>query len=84
MKLKFKIKGENQIISSAYFSREQDSFIINFWERWGFISYKQKGNQLFIKTENGDAEIRFSGNIPVLGETHEEKSQIVIQVTGWK
>ena len=36
MKLKFKIKGENQIISSAYLSREQDSFIINFNQQYPY------------------------------------------------
>ena len=82
--MKAKIKNGEQILFTEGFSNKWDNItdcmIINFKNKYTYISFKQLKNHLFIDTTEGEIDIVFTGEIPKLEFEHFEKDQLVLNV----
>ena len=68
-----------QTLISNYFWT--DLFIINFRDKYTYLSWKQaKTNHLLIETTQGQVDIVFTGEVPILSFNHFEKNQLVLNV----
>lgn len=82
--MKAKIKSGNEILFSKGFSNKwddlKDDMIINFMEKYTYISFKQVKNHLLINTTEGDIDIVFSGDVPKLEFSSFCKDQLVLKI----
>lgn len=54
--------------------------IINFSDKYTYLSFRQKKNHLYIETTNGEIDIVFTGYVPQLVFRNYEKDQLVLLV----
>ena len=82
--MKAKIKSGGQILFSLGCSnswdRITDCMVINFLNKYTYISFKQTKNHLHINTTEGEVDIVFTRETPVLELESFEKDQLVLKV----
>lgn len=74
-------KGQNLLfMAGCRFYRLVDTLIINFNNKYTFESFTQKTNHLLIKTIEGEIDIVFTGEIPILRFDDFCKDQLVLKI----
>lgn len=79
MKAKIK-KGSEILFQIGNLNNIKDVVIINFMHRYTYISFKQKNNHLLINTTEGEVDIVFTGQAPVLKFESFCKDQLILTV----
>ena len=82
--MKAKIKQGHHLLftkgESNNWKKLKDHMIINFNDKYSFISFKQRRNHLLIDTTQGLVDVVFCGETPNLTFSHYEKDQLVLLV----
>ncbi len=82
--MKAKIKSGEEILFSGGCSNEwnnlKDNMIINFINKYTYISFKQVKNHLLIDTTEGEVDIIFTSEIPKLEFGNFCKDQLVLKI----
>ena len=82
--MKAKIKsGKEHLFCEGYSNDWKNlkyEMIINFSEKYSYLSFKQEKNHLLIYVENGLVDIVFTGYIPMLEFDFYEKNQLVLKI----
>jgi len=82
--MKAKIRSGDKILYSEGCSNKwdkiDDCMIINFMNKYTYISFKQVKNHLFIDTTEGEIDIVFTSEIPKLEFYRYNKEQLVLKV----
>lgn len=58
----------------------KDEMIINFMNKNTYIGFHQTHNHLEIFTVDGNIDIVFTGEVPILEFDHYEKDQLVLKI----
>ena len=75
--MKLKIKQGIELLSSHHESG--NTIIINLIHRWRYLSFKQKGNHLIVKTTDGELDFVFTGETPKVEFESFEKDQVIFR-----
>lgn len=67
-------------IHKCIHSLDKYILIINFKNKYTFIDFTQKGNHLLIDTEEGEIDLVFTGEIPVLEYDTFCKDQLILKI----
>lgn len=82
--MKAKIKTGDHILFSQGCSNNwnkiTDSMIINFADKYTYVSFRQIKNHLLINTTAGEIDIVFTGNVPELKFEGFCKDQLILAV----
>ena len=82
--MKAKIKQGHDLLfkqgASNDWSKLKDRMIINFIDKWTFLSFKQKRNHLLIHTTGGLVDIVFTGEPPRLTFEYYDKNQLILSI----
>lgn len=81
--MKAKIKSGSKILFSCcsnMWDDITDNMIINFMDKYTYISFKQYKNHLFIDTTDGQVDIVFLSDVPKLEFCNYCKDQLVLNV----
>ena len=82
--MKAKVKNGQELLCPKvdYVDADDGSFIINLLSRTAFyVSFRQSKGEVTILTTEGLIELSFCSEEPVLAFDHQEKDQIVFNVT---
>lgn len=87
--MKAKIKSDpNKVLhpfcEKGWDLKDKKQIVILLMHKWTFIRHKQEDNMLKIYTLKGNAEIRFSGEIPLLEFDHQEKDEVVFNIVNYE
>lgn len=80
MNIKIKSNKHLVFIEGTYLDNIKDDIIINFNNRYTYITFTQYKNHLLINTTEGKIDIVFTGEVPVLVFDNYEKDQLVLNV----
>lgn len=82
--MKAKIKTGHNILFTQGCSNDwsdiEDKMIINFLNKYTYNSFKQVKNHLLIDTTEGEVDIVFTGDVPVLEFRNFCKDQLVLDI----
>ena len=78
--MNFRIKKGKELISDEELFIYKNELIINFWERYSYIDFKQHKNHLIINTSGGELDVVFTGEIMKLEFSSYCKYQLVLKV----
>lgn len=79
--MKAKVKKNKKLLSVPYqWKNISNTMIINFVNRYTYLSFKQQQNHLLINTTEGIVDIVFIGETPQLEFDYFEKDQLVLNV----
>ena len=78
--MNFRIKKGKELISDEELFIYKNELIINFWERYSYIDFKQYKNHLIINTSEGELDVAFTGEIVKLEFSSYCKDQLVLKV----
>lgn len=78
--MNFRIKKGKELISDEELFIYKNELIINFWERYSYIDFKQYKNHLIINTSGGELDVVFTGEIVKLELSSYCKYQLVLKV----
>lgn len=82
MKAKIK-KGQDLLYTKGHSNNWNDlnnEMIINFINKYTYLTFKQINNHLIIETTEGNIDIVFTGEVPKLAFDHFEKDQLVLKI----
>ena len=83
-KMKAKIKTGTDILFSQGCSNDwsdiKDIMIINFMNKYSYISFKQIKNHLIINSTEGEIDIVFTGEVPTLEFQSFCKDQLILKI----
>ena len=82
MKAKIK-KGQDLLYIKGHSNNWNDlnnEMIINFINKYTYLTFKQINNHLIIETTEGNIDIVFTGEVPKLAFDHFEKDQLVLKI----
>ena len=57
-----------------------DTFIVNFYNKNTYLSFRQKGNHLILHTTEGEVDIVFTGETPNLRYDSFCKDQLILKI----
>ncbi len=81
--MKAKIKSGGELLFTAGCSNDwrslKEDMIINFRDKYTYVSFKQKRNHLYIKTTDGEVDIVFCGEVPKLVFDSFCKDQLILR-----
>ena len=82
MKAKIKSGGEHLFTmgESNKWNNINDIMIINFIDKYTFVSFKQVKNHLIIELNDGNVDIVFTGETPMLKFSNYCKDQLVLDI----
>ncbi|HSH51475.1 MAG TPA: hypothetical protein VK982_07095 [Bacteroidales bacterium] len=79
--MKCKVKKGKEHLYLEVFQKDWDSnrgvIIVNFNNRWVYLSHKQWKNHLLIETIDGQVDIVFCGEVPKVELSEYEKNQLI-------
>lgn len=88
--MKAKIRKGHEILHTEGYSNKWDNdhfthwtgprMIINFMNKYSYVSFKQKKNHLLIDTTEGEIDIVFTGETPKLEFDSYCKDQLILKL----
>jgi len=82
--MKAKVKSGGELLFTSGYSNSWNSLkgdmIINFRDKYTYVSFKQKKNHLYIQTTAGEVDIVFCGEVPKLTFDSFCKDQLVLKI----
>lgn len=82
MKAKVRKGGEHLFLQghSNNWKKVKDTLIVNFNNRNTYLNFRQENNHLLLETTEGEVDIVFTGEIPIVIFDHFCKDQLVLKI----
>lgn len=82
--MKLKVKSGKRLLfipnKTALIASFNQRFIINFADKYTYVSFCQKQNHVLIETTGGEVDLVFTGEVPVLEYDSFCKDQLVLKI----